>query len=128
MLNNEQEREEAQEQVAAELDTEEQPADDEMPEEEEVEETTDAQDDDLTDDEVLAREMVTYISGYLVDDKDAIQVGTEWEGDRLTVSLKVADDDKGKVIGRNGRVVRAMQSLLRVSAVKSYIRTNLDVV
>lgn len=128
MLNNEQEREETQEPVALDQTTEDQPAYDETTEEEEVAETTEAEDDDLTNDEDLAREMVTYISGYLVDDKDAIQVDTEWEGDRLTVSLKVADEDKGKVIGRNGRVVRAMQSLLRVSAVKSNIRTNLDVV
>ena len=82
----------------------------------------------LTQDEVMAREMVTYIAGYLVDDRDAIDVGTEWDGDRLKVILKVADEDKGKVIGRNGRVVRAMQSLLRVSAVKSNIRANLDVI
>ena len=87
-----------------------------------------ASDGELTQDEVMAREMVTYIAGYLVDDRDAIDVGTEWDGDRLKVILKVADEDKGKVIGRNGRVVRAMQSLLRVSAVKSNIRANLDVI
>ena len=122
MPTSEDEREDTQEQVA-----EAQPADNEAPDEEDAD-AAQADDDELTDDEVLAREMVTYISRYLVDEPDAIQVGTEWEGDRLTVSLKVADDDKGKVIGRNGRVVRAMQSLLRVSAVKSNIRTNLDVV
>ena len=122
MLNNNDEREDTQDQVA-----EDQPADNEAPEQEAAD-AAQADNDDLTDDEVLAREMVTYISRYLVDEPDAIQVGTEWEGDRLTVSLKVADDDKGKVIGRNGRVVRAMQSLLRVSAVKSNIRTNLDVI
>ena len=87
-----------------------------------------ASDGEFTQDEVMAREMVTYIAGYLVDDRDAIDVGTEWDGDRLKVILKVADEDKGKVIGRNGRVVRAMQSLLRVSAVKSNIRANLDVI
>lgn len=89
---------------------------------------TAAADGELTEDEVMAREMVTYIAGYLVDDRDAVEVGTEWDGDRLKVILKVADEDKGKVIGRNGRVVRAMQSLLRVSAVKSNIRANLDVI
>ena len=85
-------------------------------------------DDELTEDEVMARDMVSYIAGHLVDDKESIDVGTEWDGDRLKVILRVADGDKGKVIGRNGRVVRAMQSLLRVSAVKSNIRASLDVV
>lgn len=122
MHNSDQEREEDEPMTA-----EEQSVEDETSEVEAAP-IAEASDDELTDDEVLAREMVTYISSYLVDDQDAIRVGTEWEGDRLTVTLKVADDDKGKVIGRNGRVVRAMQSLLRVSAVKSNIRTNLDVV
>lgn len=108
--------------------TGEQQSDEDQTHDEETPPIAEASDDELTEDEVLAREMVTYISRYLVEDQEAIQVGTEWEGDRLTVTLKVADDDKGKVIGRNGRVVRAMQSLLRVSAVKSNIRTNLDVV
>lgn len=88
----------------------------------------DASADELTEDEVMARDMVAYIAGQLVDDQDAIRVGTEWSGDRLRVTLEVADGDKGKVIGRNGRVVRAIQSLLRVAAVKSNIRTNLDVI
>ena len=83
---------------------------------------------DLTEDEVMARDMIAYIAGHLVDDQESVDVGTEWDGDRLKVMLRVADGDKGKVIGRNGRVVRAMQSLLRVSAVKSNIRASLDVV
>ena len=83
---------------------------------------------DLTEDEVMARDMIAYIAGHLVDDQESVEVGTEWDGDRLKVMLRVADVDKGKVIGRNGRVVRAMQSLLRVSAVKSNIRASLDVV
>ena len=84
--------------------------------------------DGLTEDEVMARDMIVYIAGHLVEHQDAVEVNTEWEGDRLKVLLRVADDDKGKVIGRKGRVVRAMQSLLRVSAVKSNIRASLDVV
>lgn len=95
-----------------------------------AEDGADAQDDygDLTEDEVMARDMIAYIAGHLVDDQESVEVGTEWDGDRLKVMLRVADVDKGKVIGRNGRVVRAMQSLLRVSAVKSNIRASLDVV
>lgn len=83
---------------------------------------------DLTEDEVMARDMIVYIAGHLVEDRDSVEVSTEWDGDRLKVLLRVADGDKGKVIGRKGRVVRAMQSLLRVSAVKSNIRASLDVV
>ncbi len=77
--------------------------------------------------ETAMREMIDYIARVLVEDTDAVQVDSAWRDDRLVVNLKVAETDKGKVIGRNGRVVQAMQSLLRVAATKSNMRVNLDV-
>ena len=73
------------------------------------------------------RDMIGYIARVLVDDTDAVQVRSEWSEGRLNINLKVADDDKGKVIGRRGRVVHAMQSLLRVAATKSNMRAGIDV-
>ncbi len=77
--------------------------------------------------ETAMRQMIDYIARALVEDTDAVQVDSTWRDDRLIVNLKVAETDKGKVIGRNGRVVQAMQSLLRVAATKSNLRVNLDV-
>lgn len=82
---------------------------------------------DHPDDASTMREMIKYIAGIIVEEKDAIQVTSQWREDHLVINLKVADNDKGRVIGRNGRVVQAMQSLLRVAATKSNIRVNLDV-
>ena len=82
---------------------------------------------DYADDASSMREMIEYIAGIIVEEKDAVQVASEWREDHLVINLKVADIDKGRVIGRNGRVVQAMQSLLRVAATKSNIRVNLDV-
>lgn len=77
--------------------------------------------------EAEMRDMIGYIARVLVDDADAVQVRSAWSDGRLNINLKVADGDKGKVIGRRGRVVHAMQSLLRVAATKSNMRAGIDV-
>ena len=79
------------------------------------------------DGEADMRDMIGYIARMLVDDTDAVEVRSGWSDGRLNINLKVADADKGKVIGRRGRVVHAMQSLLRVAATKSNIRAGIDV-
>ena len=50
------------------------------------------------------------------------------EEDRIVRRLEVAPDDKGKVIGREGRVAQAMRTLLRVGAVKRGVRAVLEIV
>ncbi len=77
--------------------------------------------------EAEMRDMIGYIARVLVDEPDAVEVRSEWSDGRLNINLKVADADKGKVIGRRGRVVHAMQSLLRVAATKSNLRAGIDV-
>ena len=101
----------------------------------EIEPETDAPEleDDPQDDigevegEAEMRDMIGYIARVLVDDADAVEVRSQWSDGRLNINLKVADADKGKVIGRRGRVVHAMQSLLRVAATKSNMRAGIDV-
>ena len=109
-------------------------AEDELREEDDSpEQNVDSQDVDSQDDigevegEAEMRDMIGYIARVLVDDTDAVQVRSEWSDGRLNIKLKVADADKGKVIGRRGRVVHAMQSLLRVAATKSNMRAGIDV-
>ena len=77
--------------------------------------------------EAEMRDMIGYIARVLVDDTDAVEVRSGWSDGRININLKVADEDKGKVIGRRGRVVHAMQSLLRVAATKSNTRAGIDV-
>ncbi len=121
----------------------EQPADEETVEVETVSEavvTEDTEVEDIPDEEPSSdddigevegesemRDMIGYIARVLVDDVDAVQVRSQWSDGRLNINLKVADADKGKVIGRRGRVVHAMQSLLRVAATKSNMRAGIDV-
>ena len=100
------------------------PADDEFEAEDESESYEDIGE---IEGETEMRDMIGYIARALVDEPDAVEVRSQWSDGRLNINLKVADADKGKVIGRRGRVVHAMQSLLRVAATKSNMRAGIDV-
>ena len=64
-------------------------------------------------------DLVEYMAKSLVDAPEAVKV-TQVRGDRATIfRLEVAADDKGWVIGRQGRVANAMRTLLRVAAANS---------
>ena len=86
--------------------------------------------DDL-DDEASAiasmREMIVYIARALTSNPDAVSVTEEDGGDRIYLHLSVDDQDKGKVIGRDGRVAQSMRSLIRVAAVKAGTRVSLEI-
>ena len=64
------------------------------------------------------KELIEYIARSLASDPDAVQVTESIEDGRVVLRLEVAPEDKGKVIGRQGRVAQAMRVLLRVAAVK----------
>ncbi|MBI3742883.1 MAG: KH domain-containing protein [Chloroflexi bacterium] len=74
------------------------------------------------------KELIEYIAKSITDNPDAVKVteSTDEEG-RVVIRLEVAQEDKGKVIGRQGRVVQAMRTLLRVAAVKKGARVNLEI-
>ncbi|NOY70196.1 MAG: KH domain-containing protein [Deltaproteobacteria bacterium] len=74
------------------------------------------------------KELITYIAKALVDNPDEVEV-TEVEGDQSTVlELKVAKEDLGKVIGKQGRTARAMRTILNASSAKLKKRTVLEIV
>ena len=62
------------------------------------------------------KELIEYIASSLVDNPDAVSV-TRVRGTRATIyKLRVASEDKGWVIGRQGRVANATRTLLRAAA------------
>ena len=73
------------------------------------------------------KELIEYIAKAIADDPDSVVVTETEEDDRILVRLEVATEDKGKIIGRQGRVVQAMRTLLRVSAVKKGTRATLEI-
>ena len=64
------------------------------------------------------KELIEYIAKSLASNPDAVRVTESIEDGQVILRLEVAPEDKGKVIGRQGRVAQAMRVLLRVAAVK----------
>ena len=73
------------------------------------------------------KELVEFMARGLVDESDAVEVEEEEDGEYLVYHLYVADDDMGKVIGRQGRIANAMRSLLKAAATRSGVRVSLDI-
>jgi hypothetical protein len=63
---------------------------------------------------MAAVELVEYVAKSLVDDPDAVRVEVHEEDGAQVIELTVAEDDMGKVIGRNGSVAKALRTLLKV--------------
>jgi predicted RNA-binding protein YlqC (UPF0109 family) len=69
------------------------------------------------------RELLEFLARELVDDPDAVEV-VETSDDRGPVlTLTVAPDDMGKVIGRGGRTARAIRAIVRAAATRQGIRS-----
>ena len=73
------------------------------------------------------RELCEYLVLGLVDEPDQVNVTVEMTDDAIVLRIYVAPDDRGKVIGKGGRVVRAIRSVVRAGAVKSGRRVLVEV-
>jgi predicted RNA-binding protein YlqC (UPF0109 family) len=74
------------------------------------------------------KELITYIAKSLVDSPDAVSV-SEIKGNQTTVlELKVAKEDLGKVIGKQGRTARAMRTIISAASAKIKKRTVLEII
>ena len=74
------------------------------------------------------QELIEYIAKSLASKPEDVKVTSEMEDDRMGLKLEVAPEDKGKIIGRQGRVAQAMRTLLRVAAIKDDTRVILEIV
>jgi uncharacterized protein len=75
-----------------------------------------------------AAELIEYVAKSLVDDPDAVQVETTEDGGTTVIELHVAEDDMGKVIGRNGSVAKALRTLLKVVSTREGEPISLEIV
>ena len=74
------------------------------------------------------KDLIEHIARSLVNDPTQVRVSTSERGRSVRVSLQVAKEDMGRVIGRHGRVANSMRILLRVAAAREDRRVDLDVV
>jgi len=74
-------------------------------------------------------ELLAYLARSLVDDPGAVDVESFEEDDgTIVLELRVAPDDTGKVIGRGGRTVAALRTVMKAAAVREERRVLVDVV
>ena len=73
------------------------------------------------------KELVEYIVKSIVTDPDQVSITEEDSEEGLLVKLEVAPEDKGRVIGKQGRVAEAIRTLLRVKAAKEETRVRLQI-
>ncbi len=74
------------------------------------------------------KDVLEYVARALVDDPDAVEV-TAVEGERSVIlQLRVAQEDMGKVIGKRGRMAKAIRSLMRAAGSKSGVTTLVEIV
>jgi uncharacterized protein len=75
------------------------------------------------------KDLIEFLARALVDDPDAVEIESFEEDDgTLVYELRVAEDDVGKVIGRSGRTVNALRTVVRAAAVREGRRVLVDVV
>ena len=94
----------------------------------EVEEEELDEEDDYEDLEPDLKGLVEYVAKALVDKADAVKVDEVQDGNTTVYELEVDEEDIGKVIGRQGRVVRGLRALVKAAATRKGTRVDLDVV
>ncbi len=73
-------------------------------------------------------ELLEYLARQLVEDPDAVRVESVERDDSLVLRLHVARADVGKVIGRQGRIARALRALVRAAGAQTRRRVVLEIV
>jgi uncharacterized protein len=76
----------------------------------------------------VSKEIVEYLARRLVDAPDEVSVEEIERDGALVLQLHVAKDDVGKVIGRQGRIARALRTVVRASAARRDQRVMLEIV
>ncbi|MBI2860306.1 MAG: KH domain-containing protein [Chloroflexi bacterium] len=74
------------------------------------------------------KELVEFIAKSIVNQPDEVVVTEENDDEGITLRLQVADEDKGRIIGKQGRIAQAMRTLLRVKAAKAATKVRLEII
>jgi hypothetical protein len=73
-------------------------------------------------------ELLEHLARQLVDEPDAVSVEEVRQEGATVLQLRVAKDDVGKVIGRQGRIARALRAIVRASGARTHRRVVLEIV
>lgn len=76
----------------------------------------------------MMKELVLYIAKALVDNPDQVEV-TEITGEKATVvELKVAETDRGKIIGKEGRIIKSIRTIVNSASAKLDKRATVEII
>ncbi len=74
------------------------------------------------------KELVEVIAKALVDNPDEVTVEEKTEGKNIKLELHVAPSDMGKVIGKQGRIAKAIRCVVKAASTKEDIRVDVDII
>lgn len=74
------------------------------------------------------KELVLDIAKALVDNPEAVVVEETKENDEIILKLKVSEDDMGKVIGKQGRIAKAIRTVVKSAANRENVKVSLEII
>ena len=74
------------------------------------------------------KELVEVIAKALVDNPDEVVVTEKEEGKHVTIELRVASSDMGKVIGKQGRIAKAIRSVVKAASLNENKKLDVEIV
>ena len=73
-------------------------------------------------------ELIRYIVTALVDDVEAVQIDEREDDSVITIEIRVAPDDMGKIIGKQGRIAKAIRVVAKSAATKNNKKVRVDII
>lgn len=71
------------------------------------------------------KKALNYIMNSIVDEPDKVEISQEEDSGILTFKIKAAPSDMGKIIGKNGKIIRAIRNVLKIPAIKQNKKINI---
>ena len=78
--------------------------------------------------EFSLQELVEYVARGLVTRPDDVRVTQTQKGDMIVYEVRVADEDKGRVIGKNGRTAKALRAIVGAAAMKNEKKATVEII
>lgn len=76
----------------------------------------------------MYKELVEYIVKSLVENKEQVEITEEQVEDKLVLRLKVASEDMGRIIGKEGRIIRGIREIIRAYSAKQKDKVSIEIV
>ena len=73
------------------------------------------------------KELVELIVKELVSDKDAVEIIEDREGSEVNILIKVAEEDKGRVIGVRGNIINSIRTIASSAAIKEKVKVKIKI-